>query len=185
MAADLAPGDVILIPNARGLFSDDGTPGSVFVPEAKMHFSAGLRFHPDESKIFRGNDFVYPLRSFVVTSSYGTRLDPFTNKATFHGGMDLAAPEGTPVLASRPGKIVFAGNMGGYGNLIVIDHGHGYKTLYGHLKAFTAKRGDQVQAGAPIGLVGSTGRSTGPHLHFEMRKDGKLARPRLVHDTTY
>ncbi|HMU82654.1 MAG TPA: M23 family metallopeptidase [Leptospiraceae bacterium] len=184
-AADLAEGDQILIHNARGIFREEGGPMSVYIPDAKMHFFAGLRFHPEESKIFRGNDFVYPLHKFIVTSSYGTRLDPFTNKQTFHGGMDLAAPEGTPVLASRPGKVVFCGNLGGYGNLVVLDHGHGYRTLYGHLKAFTVKRGAMVAAGAQIATVGSTGRSTGPHLHFEMRKDGQLARPRLVHDTTY
>ncbi|MCE9596875.1 MAG: M23 family metallopeptidase [Spirochaetia bacterium] len=180
-AAEIGPGDSILIPNARGLFTESEGPGAIFISELGLYFYPGRKFHPEERKLFRGDDFVYPLKNFILTSGFGSRVDPLSSKQTFHGGLDLAAPEGTSVNASRSGIIKFAGTLGGYGTLVVIDHGHGYKTLYGHLKSFSIKLNDRVKAGEEIGKVGSTGRSTGPHLHFEMRKDGKVERPRLVH----
>ncbi|MBL8022090.1 MAG: M23 family metallopeptidase [Leptospirales bacterium] len=179
--AEIGPGDTLLIPNARGLFTESGGPGAIYVKELDLYFFPGRKFHPEERKLFRGDDFVYPLKTFILTSGYGSRVDPLSSKQTFHGGLDLAAPEGTAVNASRSGTVKFVGNLGGYGTLVVIDHGHGYKTLYGHLKSFSVKVNDRVRAGEEIGKVGSTGRSTGPHLHFEMRKDGKVARPRMVH----
>lgn len=179
---DVEPGMDLLIPNARGLFSDEMEPGAAAVADLPgRYFLAGSRFHAEELKLFRGEGFVYPLAAFVVTSNFGRRLDPFTRRTTFHGGLDLAAPEGTFVAASRSGIVRYAAMAGGYGRLIVIDHGHGYKTLYGHLKQVLVRPGQSVRAGEKIGLVGSTGRSTGPHLHFELRKDGQLERPRMVH----
>jgi len=184
-AGDLAPGDVILIPNARGLFQDLPASESIAIPDRALFFLPGRRLHPEERKIFQGDNFVYPLKEFILTSNYGSRLDPFSNKLTFHGGLDLAAPSGTSVLASRAGIVRFAGKMGGYGNLVVIDHGHGYKTLYGHLSTIVVKVGDPIKGGEKLGAVGSTGLSTGPHLHFEMRKDGRQQRPHFVHGTIY
>lgn len=179
---DVEPGMELLIPNARGLFTDEAQPGAFAVADLPgRFFMPGSRFHEEELKLFRGDGFVYPLAAFVVTSNFGSRLDPFTRRITFHGGLDLAAPEGTFVAASRSGIVRYAAMAGGYGRLIVIDHGHGYKTLYGHLKQMLVRPGQSVRAGEKIGLVGSTGRSTGPHLHFELRKDGRLERPRMVH----
>lgn len=179
--AEIGPGDTLIIPNARGLFTESAGPGGIYVRELDLYFYPGRKFHPEERKLFRGDDFVYPLKDFVLTSGYGSRVDPLSSRQTFHGGLDLAAPEGTPVNASRSGIVKFVGTMGGYGTLVVIDHGHGYKTMYGHLKSFNVKVNDRVRAGEEIGQVGSTGRSTGPHLHFELRKDGKVARPRMIH----
>jgi murein DD-endopeptidase MepM/ murein hydrolase activator NlpD len=179
---DVEPGMELLIPNARGVFTDENSPRAIVVPELPgMYFRPGSRFHAEELRLFRGEGFVYPLAAFILTSNYGNRLDPFSKRTTFHGGLDMAAPEGTSVAASRSGVVRYAASAGGYGRLIVIDHGHGYKTLYGHLKQVLVRPGQAVRAGEKIGLVGSTGRSTGPHLHFELRKDGRLERPRMVH----
>lgn len=178
---DVEPGMELLIPNARGIFTDEPSRAALATELPGRFFLPGSRFHAEELKLFRGEGFVYPLADFVLTSGYGRRLDPFTRRTTFHGGLDLAAPAGTSVAASRNGIVRFAGDAGGYGRLIVIDHGHGYKTLYGHLHQILVRPGQAVRTGEKIGLVGTSGRSTGPHLHFELRKDGRLERPRMVH----
>ncbi|MEQ9363564.1 MAG: M23 family metallopeptidase, partial [Leptospirales bacterium] len=113
-----------------------------------------------------------------VSSSYGMRSDPFTRRQTFHGGLDIAAPRGTPVHASRGGKVIrVAGDAKGYGKLVVIEHKFGYKTYYGHLSAILVRKGQKVSADQIIGRVGATGRATGPHLHFEVRKNGQRKNP--------
>ncbi|CAO4176305.1 M23 family metallopeptidase [Methylorubrum aminovorans] len=104
-----------------------------------------------------------------LTSNFGTRKDPFTGAATMHAGMDFRAPTGTQVRAAAAGRVITAETSGGYGNLIEIDHGNGVVTRYGHLSAYIATAGQMVQPDTVIGLVGSTGRSTGPHLHYETR----------------
>jgi murein DD-endopeptidase MepM/ murein hydrolase activator NlpD len=112
------------------------------------------------------------------TSGFGMRTDPVHGGAgQMHPGFDLAAPKGTPVGAAAAGKVVSAGVAGGYGNLIIVDHGNGYTTRYGHLSAIDVKVGDQVTPGQIIGAVGSTGYSTGPHLHFEVRHNGDAMDP--------
>jgi len=100
----------------------------------------------------------------------GWRKDPFTNNNTYHGGIDIAAPTGTLVKASQGGEVIFTGWKGGYGKLIIIEHKYGYKTFYGHLNKILVKTGQVVKSGQSIGNVGSTGRSTGPHVHFELRR---------------
>jgi murein DD-endopeptidase MepM/ murein hydrolase activator NlpD len=107
-----------------------------------------------------------------VSSGYGRREDPIDGSARFHTGIDVAAQEGSPVLAAAPGIVRRAGKRGGYGNAVEIDNGGGTSTLYGHAKALAVKEGDRVEAGQPIAFVGHTGRATGSHLHFEVRKDG-------------
>lgn len=115
----------------------------------------------------------------VVTSEFGYRKDPFTGETTGHSGMDLAVPTGTPVRAALPGTVtVSTYNQGGYGYYVMIDHGNGLSTLYGHCSQLLAQVGRTVQAGDVIALSGSTGRSTGPHLHFEVRINGERTNPR-------
>lgn len=112
-----------------------------------------------------------------VSSRFGMRKDPFSGQARFHRGVDLAAPEGTKVVAALPGRVVFAGYQSGYGNTVVIQHDKGLQTRYGHLKDINVKAGDSVTSENMVGTVGSTGRSTGPHLHFEVIRQGNQVDP--------
>jgi murein DD-endopeptidase MepM/ murein hydrolase activator NlpD len=105
---------------------------------------------------------------FERTSGFGARIDPFTRRISFHPGLDFAGPWGAIVAATAPGTVVWAGDRGGYGNLVEIDHGFGIKTRYGHLSSILIKVGAKVSKGSPIGRLGSTGRSTGPHVHYEV-----------------
>ena len=115
----------------------------------------------------------------VVTSEFGNRRDPFTGERRGHSGMDLAVPTGTSVRAALPGTVtVSTYNQGGYGYYVMIDHGNGLSTLYGHNSQLLARVGQTVEAGDVIALSGSTGRSTGPHLHFEVRINGERTNPR-------
>ena len=115
----------------------------------------------------------------VVTSEFGNRRDPFTGERRGHSGMDLAVPTGTSVRAALPGTVtVSTYNQGGYGYYMMIDHGNGLSTLYGHNSQLLARVGQTVEAGDVIALSGSTGRSTGPHLHFEVRINGERTNPR-------
>ncbi len=115
----------------------------------------------------------------IVTSEFGNRRDPFTGERRGHTGMDLAVPTGTSVRAALPGTVtVSTYNQGGYGYYVMIDHGGGLATLYGHCSRLLARVGQTVEAGDVIALSGSTGRSTGPHLHFEVRVNGERTNPR-------
>ncbi len=127
---------------------------------------------------------VLPVLAPVLTQGYGCTdfelepISPFCPGGHFHAGVDLAAPLGTPVRAAAAGSVVTAAwNASGYGLCIVIDHGHGLTTLYAHLLETAVVAGDAVSAGQPIAQVGSTGNSTGPHLHFEVRSKGRPADP--------
>jgi murein DD-endopeptidase MepM/ murein hydrolase activator NlpD len=104
-----------------------------------------------------------------VTGSFGERTDPFNGEGAFHTGVDIAAMVGQPVVAPADGVVQFADFMGGYGRAIVLEHGHGINTRYGHLSGFAVTPGQQVRRGEIIGFVGLSGRSTGPHLHYEVR----------------
>ncbi|MBN2225570.1 MAG: peptidoglycan DD-metalloendopeptidase family protein [Deltaproteobacteria bacterium] len=135
-----------------------------------------------EVDIYKGDDngtgdivthkgmFIWPTEG-VVYSLFGVRW------GQMHSGLDISANAGTPVLAGRDGTVEWAGRKGGYGNLVVLRHSDGYETYYGHLSVISVKVGDKVAKGKKIGLVGSTGKSTGPHLHFEVRKDNKVRNP--------
>jgi murein DD-endopeptidase MepM/ murein hydrolase activator NlpD len=107
-------------------------------------------------------------QQFEITSDFGARVDPFTRRIAFHPGLDFGGPWGSAVGATAPGTVVFAGNRGGYGNMVEIDHGYGFRTRYGHLSAILVRVGTKVQKGSPVGKLGSTGRSTGPHVHYEV-----------------
>jgi murein DD-endopeptidase MepM/ murein hydrolase activator NlpD len=104
-----------------------------------------------------------------ITGSFGERIDPFNGEGAFHSGVDISAGYGQPVIAPADGSVVFADFMGGYGRAIVLDHGHGISTRFGHLASFAVISGQRVHRGDTIGYVGLSGRSTGPHLHYEVR----------------
>lgn len=112
-----------------------------------------------------------------ISSRFGNRRDPFTHRLRFHGGLDIAADYGSPVLATARGTVVEAQWDGSYGNYVKIDHGNGYETLYGHMSKLSVKPGDVVNRGEQIGKVGSTGRSTAPHIHYEIFVNGKRVDP--------
>jgi murein DD-endopeptidase MepM/ murein hydrolase activator NlpD len=119
-----------------------------------------------------------PLASMKrVSSGFGNRTDPFTHGRAFHPGIDYPAPTGTTVFSAGAGTVTFVGQINGYGNAVEVTHASGLVTRYGHLSAFIAKQGQVVDAGTPIARVGSTGRSTGPHLHFEVRRNDKAIDP--------
>lgn len=120
---------------------------------------------------------VWPTRGWV-TSDFGSRLDPYTSDRVMHAGLDIAGPHGKDVIAPSDGTVVFAGLEGGYGNVLVIDHGYGIKTRYGHLASIRVKPGDKIKRGQEIANIGNTGRSTGPHLHYEVRVNGIAQNPR-------
>jgi murein DD-endopeptidase MepM/ murein hydrolase activator NlpD len=119
-----------------------------------------------------------PVHGTAFTSGYGVRSDPFRGRAAMHAGIDLAAPIGTPIYATADGTVDRAEwNHGGYGNLVEINHGHGIQTRYGHLTRYIVSIGQQVKRGELIAYMGSTGRSTGSHLHYEVRIDGQPVNP--------
>jgi murein DD-endopeptidase MepM/ murein hydrolase activator NlpD len=113
-----------------------------------------------------------------VSSGYGYRTDPFTGSRAFHDGVDIAAPEGTPIHAMAAGVVSFAGHKPGYGLVVEINHGNGYKTRYAHASKLIAKVGERVAKGDTVAMVGSTGRSTGSHLHVEVLKNNEAVNPR-------
>lgn len=113
-----------------------------------------------------------------MASGFGYRIDPIYKTTHFHAGLDFAAPQGTPIYATANGVVTTAGNMAnGYGNHVVINHGYGYETLYGHMFKVKARPGSRVKRGEIIGYVGSTGKSTGPHCHYEVHKNGRPIDP--------
>ena len=112
-----------------------------------------------------------------LASGFGMRMHPILKIGKMHAGTDFAAHTGTPIYATGDGKVKLAGRSGGYGNVVIINHGYGYETLYGHMSKTKAKTGQNVKRGDIIGYVGSTGLSTGPHLHYEIHKDGKPIDP--------
>ena len=120
--------------------------------------------------------FEWPLpQDFTITSSFGERVDPITGEVSFHTGTDIAAPEGTPILAAADGIVTIANSTNlrhSYGYYVKLQHEDGYETLYAHCSALCVTAGQEVQQGEVIGFVGSTGDSTGNHLHFEVREDG-------------
>jgi murein DD-endopeptidase MepM/ murein hydrolase activator NlpD len=142
-----------------------------------LSFYPGQRFHPVERAFFLGILFRFPLPKGVITSPFGMRMDPFTHVESFHSGVDIGAPYGTDVYAARGGRIEKIGVDREYGNYILIQHEGGYQTLYGHLSAVLVQLNERVASGMIIGKVGSTGMSTGPHLHFEIRRNGRPEDP--------
>jgi murein DD-endopeptidase MepM/ murein hydrolase activator NlpD len=118
-----------------------------------------------------------PLTSYEIGSPFGPRIDPFNHRPSFHTGIDMDAPYSSPVYATAPGRVIYAGWLGAYGRVVEIDHGFGIVTLYAHLRRCLVTVDQVVTAHAEIGLVGTTGRSTGPHVHYEVRVDGQPQDP--------
>jgi len=141
------------------------------------NFYSGGRFHPIERAYFLKLLFRFPLSKGVLSSGYGERTSPFTGHPEFHTGIDIAAPAGTDVFAARDGIVIEKGYNKVYGNYIILRHKGGYETVYGHLKEIKAELHQHVTSGMIIGAVGSTGMSTGPHLHFEIRRKGAPTNP--------
>jgi len=129
--------------------------------------------HIDEERFVSGR----PVSKGWLSSPYGLRNDPFTGRRTMHKGIDFAGTEGADVLATAGGVVTWAGNMFGYGELVEIDHGNGLRTRYGHNKALSVTVGDVVAKGEKIASMGSTGRSTGPHVHYEVLRSGQQIDP--------
>lgn len=145
----------------------------LFIPGAAMDSKA--------LKEAMGELFIMPLKSkFRWSSSYGKRIDPIAGVSSFHTGTDMACPTGTPIYAAMSGTIATAGVSRVYGNYVIIEHGNGYQTLYAHMSKIIATKGQWVSQGTKIGLVGSTGYSTGPHLHFTVYKNGKMIDPMTI-----
>lgn len=185
---DCKRGDEWLLPNVRGI----AVYGERRAVAAKFHrrpselvavpghesfwFITGLHFDPEEKEFLNLKAFIHPVAG-RITSGFGMRKDPFTEKHRFHKGIDIACSIGTPVIASAEGTVIFAGNKKGYGKTIIVEHRNGYQTLYGNLSKFTTTVGARVKQGQKIALSGMTGRATGPHLHFEVRRRGQVERP--------
>lgn len=127
---------------------------------------------------------VWPVEG-PVTASFGERIDPFNGEGAFHAGIDIGAVFGQPIIAPADGNVDFADFMGGYGRAIILNHGHGVTTRYGHLKSFAVFAGQHVHRGDTIGYVGDSGRSTGPHLHYEVRINDVPVNPHKYLRVTY
>jgi len=129
-----------------------------------------------QTELLDATPSILPARGWI-SSGFQYRTDPFTKKRTWHNGIDISAPEGTPIYAPADGVITYRGYQGGFGNLLAISHGSGLKTRFGHLKKFNVSKGQRVRRGDLIGYVGSTGRSTAPHLHYEVHQEDRAINP--------
>jgi murein DD-endopeptidase MepM/ murein hydrolase activator NlpD len=143
----------------------------------EQSLSALQGYFERQRSLLASSPSTWPARGWV-TSDFGARMDPITAERVMHQGLDIAAPHGHPVTSPSDGTVVFAGVEPGYGKVITVDHGYGVKTRYGHLSEIAVKSGERVRRGARLGAVGNTGRSTGPHLHYEVRVNGIPENPR-------
>ncbi|KTW16162.1 M23 family metallopeptidase [Sphingomonas sanguinis] len=164
--------------------------GGEFIPANSAEASADLRTDQQFRTLFqtwkkmdaRPNGViaipsVHPVEKLQFTSNFGIRTDPFRGTAAMHAGVDIPGPVGTPIYATADGIVDHASWQGGYGNMVEINHGKGIATRYGHLSKILVADGARVTRGQLIALMGSTGRSTGPHLHYEVRMDGHAVNP--------
>ena len=143
-------------------------------------FESLLKSLEDQHNLLASTPAIRPIsrgEKSWVTSKFGFRQSPFTGQREFHQGYDISTREGTPIMATADGVVIFVGRKGLLGNTITIDHGHGMITRYGHCQKFLKKRGEKVKRWEPIALVGDTGRSTGPHVHYEVRLNGIPVNP--------
>ncbi len=140
------------------------------------HLSIVRRNVEKRESLMNATPSVWPVHGWL-SAGYGMRADPFTGDRDFHPGLDISAERGTPVRATAAGKVELAAPSGDYGNLVIINHGYGLVTRYGHLSRFAVWPGRDVKRGDLLGFVGATGRATGPHLHYEVLAGGKLINP--------
>jgi murein DD-endopeptidase MepM/ murein hydrolase activator NlpD len=196
---EFAPGETVLVPSVAGLFvpdaprtdldmllsarSHDPTAQSKRISlivagrETLFSFYPGARLYQTERSFFLNVGFRMPLPEGVFTSGYGFRRSPIDGHDRMHEGIDLAAPYGTDVMAAREGIIEAVGEDPTLGMRVIIDHGGGIRTIYGHLSSVSIELNQTVRSGTILGAVGSSGLSTGPHLHFEIRLSGKARDP--------
>ncbi|MCF0242289.1 MAG: M23 family metallopeptidase [Treponema sp.] len=143
---------------------------TLFLPDAQMDWVTRQEIN--------GDLFKRPIKNrYYISSNYGWRSSPFGGARSFHGGTDMASSTGTPIYAALEGRVSFAGYNDVYGNYVIVTHHSGYKSLYGHMSSISVKKGQYVYTNTQIGKVGSTGMSTGPHLHFAVYKNGKSLNP--------
>ena len=135
------------------------------------------RFFDSQRSLLASTPTIWPVRGWI-TSSFGQRISPFTGRLQMHEGLDICARPGTPVKATAEGVVIYSGWKSDFGKLVTIDHGYGYRTRYGHLSKIYVKNGQRVKRGETVGAVGSTGRSTGPHLHYEVKVRGLPVNPK-------
>jgi len=194
----VVPGTVLYIPNMRGVVIPGENLKSVYnilaaekiniryvkavnkseSLDKKFVFIPCGKISAIERSLFLGTAFFSPLLEGKATSGFGTRRNPFNDRRMeFHKGIDMGCHAGSKVHAARRGEVVFSGYEEGYGNLVIVEHEFGYRSYYGHLSKRMVKTGQQVKPGELIALSGNTGRSTGPHLHFEIRKNGRALNP--------
>ncbi len=197
---DIAPGATIYIPNMRGIIYRMDKDESISrvaekfkisktvlskvnridsQPKTFIFIPCGSLSRLDRS-LFLGTAFISPVIKGKRTSDFGMRKDPIQHDKRFHSGIDIACPVGTRIRAARNGKVIFTGYRGGYGKLVIISHSRNYYTYYGHLSKILVKKGANVTSGHIIAISGNTGRTTGPHLHFEVRKHKKPVDPGLL-----
>lgn len=192
---DIESGDILLIPNSPGVYinktprgkldelialrDDEGINLKIFKSENLNLFTyvSGAHLNRNERSFFLKTLFRKPLESIYVTSGYGFRMHPIDGVRHFHTGIDYRAAIGTSIYASRDGIISDTGLLGNYGLYIIIKHNGGYETVYSHLSRVNVKVNDRVISGQIIAESGNTGKSTGPHLHFEIRKSGVPLNP--------
>jgi len=198
---DMVPQKPLLLPSAVGIFITE-TPGTslerllfsartqapqegqgivLSIPREgkseKYRFIPGDDFSPTERAFFLNRGFHFPLQNFQVSSLYGPRINPVTGKSGIHQGVDLAAPEGTEVYATKNGTVIDQGEDPILGKYIIISHENNWVSIYGHLSEIKTALRQEVQSASLIARVGSTGQSTGPHLHFELRQNGQTRDP--------
>ncbi len=200
---DLIPGKTIFLPNMRGVLhklSKDDTletisdkykiPAEYIIKANKITsmnkqylFIPCAELSRNQRSSFMRSDFIKPVQSMRLTSNFGYRKHPIYNKILFHNGLDYECSVGTPVKAAKKGEVIFTGKSGSYGNLVVLQHSDGYRTYYAHLSGYKVKKGDIVDAGQTVALSGNSGLSTGPHLHFEIRKNDIAINPHRLFGT--
>lgn len=198
---DISPGKTIFIPNMRGVVIKNKK--NLTIQQIAVKYEVGEHYirkvnklnHNDgfsylfvptgkistiERSLFLGTGFMIPVRTGRKTSGFGQRRDPFNNTIQFHQGIDIACPRGTKIYSARNGIVSFTGYDGGYGLVVKVHHTHGYYSIYGHLSRILVRKGTPVNTGTIVGLSGNTGRSTGPHLHFEVRKKNRAINPYVL-----
>jgi murein DD-endopeptidase MepM/ murein hydrolase activator NlpD len=156
---------------ASTLHNLDQTVGTLSRKSTKLEL-----YFSEQREVLASTPSIWPLRGYL-SASFGNRIDPFTGMRDFHPGIDISVPRGTRVTAPADGVVVFCGTKGGYGNIIAIDHGYGTVTRYGHLDGFNVRPGQRVKRGDVIGFSGNTGRSTAPHLHYEVWVHDQMRNP--------